>query len=215
MPVGDRGRQQRSIATREALVLAAGRVFARMTYAEARLKDISEDAQVSPGSMYFHFGNKKDFALAVLDHEQERMKQVLTDVMNGDDRGLKKLFRLGGGLADLIASDVVVQGGIKLSSQPGTDFGSHSSAPYFQWIEVTRTIIDEGIRDGSINREIDSQVYAVIFNELFVGAQVIAELADSWRSLPARIQELTPILEKLLASPRAGSESSTSGRSAT
>ncbi|RKN69287.1 MULTISPECIES: TetR/AcrR family transcriptional regulator [unclassified Microbacterium] len=215
MPVGDRGRQQRSIATREALVLAAGRVFARMTYAEARLKDISEDAQVSPGSMYFHFGNKKDFALAVLDHEQERMKQVLTEVTGSDDRGLDKLLRLGGGLGELISSDVVVQGGIKLSSQPGTDFGSHSSAPYFQWIEITRTIIDAGIRDGSINPEIDSQVYAVIFNEMFVGAQVIAELADSWQSLPARIQDLKPVLEKLLSSPRTGSASSIPGRSAT
>ncbi|MBT2486602.1 TetR/AcrR family transcriptional regulator [Microbacterium sp. ISL-108] len=186
-----------------------------MTYAEARLKDISEDAQVSPGSMYFHFGNKKDFALAVLDHEQERMKQVLTEVTGSDDRGLDKLLRLGGGLGELISSDVVVQGGIKLSSQPGTDFGSHSSAPYFQWIEITRTIIDAGIRDGSINPEIDSQVYAVIFNEMFVGAQVIAELADSWQSLPARIQDLKPVLEKLLSSPRTGSASSIPGRSAT
>lgn len=171
-----------------------------MTYAEARLKDISEDAQVSPGAMYFHFGNKKDFALAVLDHEQERMKQVLTEVMSGDGRGLEKLFRLGRGLGKLIASDVVVQGGIKLSSQPGTDFGSHSSAPYFQWIEMTRTIIDEGIRDGSINSEIDSHGYAVIFNEMFVGAQVISELTDSWQSLPARIGDLIPVLEKLLTS---------------
>ncbi len=214
MPVGDRARQQRSIATRDALVLAAGRVFARMTYAEARLKDISEDAQVSPGSMYFHFGNKKDFALAVLAHEQERMKQVLAHVTSSDESGLQKLFGLGGGLGELIASDVVVQGGIKLSSQPGTDFGPRSSAPYFQWIDVTRTIIDEGIRDGSIDSQIDSQRYSVIFNELFVGAQVIAELADSWQSLPARIRDLIPVLERLLASPHADSVSSTPRRPA-
>lgn len=203
MPLADRGRQQRSIATRDALILAAGRVFARMTYAEARLKDISEDAQVSPGAMYFHFGNKKDFALTVLNHEQERMQQVLSEVMSSDDRGLDKLLRLGHGLGELIASDIVVQGGIKLSSQPSTDFGSHSRAPYFQWIEVTRTILDEGIRDGSINPEIDSRGYSVIINELFVGAQVIAELSDSWQSLPARIQDLRPIVEKLIAAPHA------------
>lgn len=213
MPVGDRGRQQRSVATREALVLAAGRVFARLTYAEARLKDISEDAQVSPGSMYFHFGNKKDFAIAVLDHEQERMKQVLTDVMSSNANGLEKLFRLGRGLGELIASDVVVQGGIKLSSQPGTDFGSRSSAPYFQWIEAVRTIIDDGIRDGSIKPEIDSQEYSIICNEMFVGAQVIAELADSWQSLPSRIRQLVPVLQELLTSSPADLKSSASERS--
>lgn len=205
MPVGDRGRQQRSIATRDSLVLAAGRVFARMTYAEARLKDISEDAQVSPGAMYFHFGNKKDFAMTVLDHQQERMQKVLNDVLDSDGSGLEKLFHLGRGLGDLIASDIIVQGGIKLSSQPGTDFGPHSRAPYFEWIEITRTILDEGINDGSINPEIDSQGYSVIINELFVGAQVIAELSDSWQSLPSRIRDLRPVVEKLLIAPQSDS----------
>ncbi|RGE19219.1 TetR family transcriptional regulator, partial [Leucobacter sp. wl10] len=60
-----RKRQQRGVDTQIALLEAAGRVFSRMEYDKAKLKDISDDAGISLGSLYFHFGNKDDVAAAV------------------------------------------------------------------------------------------------------------------------------------------------------
>ncbi|WP_449280826.1 TetR family transcriptional regulator, partial [Leucobacter sp.] len=76
-----RRKQQRGIRTRTALLEAAGRVFSRMEYDKAKLKDISDDAGISLGSLYFHFGNKDDVAAAVLDAQQERMTEVLSAVV--------------------------------------------------------------------------------------------------------------------------------------
>lgn len=201
MPERTRGRQQRSTDTREALIIAAGKVFSRLTYAEARLKDISEEAGVSPGSMYFHFGNKEDFAIAVLEAEQARMTQVLKAVVEQPKDGLTRLLSLGEGLAELISSDPVVQGGIKLSTQPGTGFEARARAPYFEWIRITETLLRDGIEDGSIGSEIDPSSAAQLLNEAFIGRQMLAELTDSWASLPTRMSELTTHIIKFLASP--------------
>ena len=48
------------------LLEASGRVFSRLPYDQAKLKDISDEVGASQGSIYFHFGNKYDIAEAVL-----------------------------------------------------------------------------------------------------------------------------------------------------
>lgn len=196
-----RGQQQRSVETRAALILAAGKVFSRFTYAEARLKDISEEAQVSPGSMYFHFGNKEDFAIAVLQTEHDRMTAVMNTVAHESGDGLSQLLSLGRGLALLIATDPVVQGGIKLSTQPGTGLDGRAKAPYFEWITITEALLRTGIEDGSVDPTIDVASSAQFLNEAFIGRQMLAELTDSWASLPTAMADITPHVMRLIANP--------------
>ncbi|MFT4211059.1 MAG: TetR/AcrR family transcriptional regulator [Microbacterium sp.] len=187
-------RQERSIATREALLVGAAAVFARMSYAEARLRDISEESGISEGSLYFHFGNKNEIAAAVLNAQQERMSGVLTQVLGGPGDGLRKLRGVIGGLAELIATDVIVQAGIKLASQPTPELASAAHDPYVEWVRIARTLIGQGIDDGSISADLDVDATAEFLNAVFVGEQVLSEFADSWASLPSRIQRVEPFL---------------------
>lgn len=73
MPEADVVKRANGLATQRLLLSAAGSIFSRMPYAEARLKDIADEADISPGSLYFHFGNKDDIAKAVISIQQERM----------------------------------------------------------------------------------------------------------------------------------------------
>lgn len=200
-PTG-RAQQQRSIATRSALLEAAGRVFSKRSFAEARLRDISTEAGISQGSLYFHFGNKEDIAEAVLAAQQERMAGPLELVLGSDLTGLDKIIALSDGLSAIMATDTIVQSGIKLATQPGTGFEAAAREPYFEWIQTAKTLILLGVEDGSIDPDIDADRAAEFVNQLFVGVQVLSEIDDGWKSMPARMQASQPFLVAVLASHR-------------
>ncbi len=190
--------QQRSVATRATLLESAGRVFSRLSYADSRLADICDDADISQGSLYFHFGNKADIAAAVLQAQEERMTATLAGILKNGGTGLTKLIAVCEGLAALISSDPVVQGGIKLGMQPGTRLDELARGPYGEWVAIAASLIREGQEDGSAHPDLDPQSAAEFANNLFVGAQVRSELDDSWQSFPARMRHMTDYLTKVL-----------------
>lgn len=195
-----KGLQARSISTRAELLDGAARVFSRLTFAEARLKDVAAESGISAGSMYFHFGKKDDLARAILHAQQERMTLALTDVLEQQRTGLDSLLEVTRRLALLIASDVIVQAGIKLSAQPGTGLEPDAKHAYFGWIDVAASLIRRGIEDGSIRPTVDAAGAAEFVNVVFVGAQVLSELEDSWASLPARLVRMEQQLIEALSS---------------
>lgn len=187
-------KQQRSIDTREALLVGAAAVFARVSYGEARTRDIAAESGISEGAMYFHFGTKADVANAILQLQQERMSEVLAKVQKGSGPVADKLERLMTQLAKLIARDEVVQAGIRLASQPSDDLADNAAAPYFEWVQTARELLAKGIEDGSIRADIDVDREAELLNAAFVGTQVLSGLADSWASFPKRLKRVLPLL---------------------
>lgn len=191
--------QERSVSTRTNLLEGAARVFSRLTYAEARLKDVADESGISAGSMYFHFGNKADLARAILQAQQERMTATLTEVLQQETSGLTALLAVSRQLGQLISSDVVVQAGIKLGMQPGPDLETDAKDPYFEWIKIAASLIRQGIEDGSVAPTVDADAAAEYVNVVFVGAQVLSELEDSWASLPQRLERMKPLLIQALS----------------
>ncbi len=192
-------KQQRSIDTREAILVGAARVFARVTYAEARYRDVAEESGASEGSLYFHFRSKADLARAVLSEQQERMTAVLSRTETEAGSGRSILIRLMANLGELIASDEIVQAGIRLAGQPSSEVTTEANEPYVEWIRIARSLVNRGVADGSIRHDIDVDLYAELFNTIFVGSQVLSGLEDQWASLPQRIKRLAPALDAALS----------------
>lgn len=60
----------RGVRTRASLVAAARTVFERAGYLDARLTDITKEANCSTGTFYTYFDNKEQIFAAVLDVAQ-------------------------------------------------------------------------------------------------------------------------------------------------
>lgn len=193
-----RVKRPHGLETQRALLVAAGAVFSRVAYAEARLKDIADEAGISQGALYFHFGNKDDVARAVLEAQQERMGDVLTRAYTTASTGLARVLAIFEGLAELVASDELVQAGIRLSMQPSTGLELDTAAPYEEWVDMTEKMVLQGMEDGSIDRHLNARETAELLNEIFVGSQTLAGLRDKWASLPRRIAAVRPQILLLL-----------------
>ena len=83
-------REANAKATRHAMIAAGRAAFAQHGFADASLDAIVQDAQVTTGALYHHFGNKKGLFQAVAeDIEQQlldRISAALTDDMSGWDQ---------------------------------------------------------------------------------------------------------------------------------
>lgn len=62
-------RKERQLRTREELVTAAARVFARRGYHGATVDEIAAEAGFSTGAVYSNFGGKEDLFLAIADDQ--------------------------------------------------------------------------------------------------------------------------------------------------
>ena len=64
-----RGRAGRPEATGARLIAAAGSAFAKHGYAKTAVRDICVEAGLSVGSFYYHFADKVEITLAILERE--------------------------------------------------------------------------------------------------------------------------------------------------
>jgi AcrR family transcriptional regulator len=77
----DERRQQ----TRDAVLAAAGRVFAKRGFHGASLDAIAEDAGVTRGAVYYNFADKEELFLELLDRRCAERAQDLREVFAGTE----------------------------------------------------------------------------------------------------------------------------------
>ncbi|HEY2636587.1 MAG TPA: TetR family transcriptional regulator C-terminal domain-containing protein [Solirubrobacteraceae bacterium] len=76
-------RQARKAQTRERLLAAARRVFARRGYHRALLEDVAEEAGFSTGAVYSNFAGKEDLFLTLLEELIEEQTTELAAAVAG------------------------------------------------------------------------------------------------------------------------------------
>jgi len=69
--------QQRTDATRKALLESARRIFARDGFEAARIEDIAASTGHTRGAFYAHFESKEELFFALLEHESQRRVEEL------------------------------------------------------------------------------------------------------------------------------------------
>jgi AcrR family transcriptional regulator len=74
--------ERRRQLTRDALVDAAGEVFARKGFHAASLEEIAETAGFTRGAIYSNFGSKEDLLLAVVDAFNQKVLGAFADDMD-------------------------------------------------------------------------------------------------------------------------------------
>ena len=80
--------QQRTEATRRALLDAAKRIFARDGFEAARIEDIAGDTGHTRGAFYAHFTSKEDLFFALLEQEAgERLRDLRSVLERCSDAG--------------------------------------------------------------------------------------------------------------------------------
>lgn len=70
---------------------AALDVFSRKGYHDTRMDEIVSSSQTSKGSIYFHFPNKEQLFLALVDQFANLLERRITEAISEHDRGMVKV----------------------------------------------------------------------------------------------------------------------------
>jgi TetR/AcrR family transcriptional regulator, acrAB operon repressor len=91
--------------TRQKLLDAALKVFSRQGYADTRLEDIAQEANVTRGAIYHHFGGKVEVYDALVNERFARTRQALEAILAQGKPPLETLRLLMLGSLQLLEED--------------------------------------------------------------------------------------------------------------
>src|SRR5215207_1814132 len=84
---------ERRDETREQVVAAAARVFARRGFHATSLEAIAEEAGFSRGAVYYNFADKEELFLELLDRRCAERAQDLQEVFTGESDDIDQTSR--------------------------------------------------------------------------------------------------------------------------
>ncbi|KZE42102.1 TetR/AcrR family transcriptional regulator [Microbacterium sp. T32] len=174
-----RGRTSQGAASRESIIDAAAKVFARLGYDRARMADIVDASGLSKGSVYFHFDSKEALAVAVLSARHDRwitdVRRTLDEIESGEARLraiLPAVLALHDGDPD---AWVISRLTWALADQPETRDVAASLTR--RWIDVVAEIVRDAAREKGIN--IDASAVATVVVGGFDGLKTTAAVLHS------------------------------------
>jgi TetR/AcrR family transcriptional regulator len=221
-------RQQRSEVTRQGILFAALREFARFGLAGARVDTIAERAGVNKQLLYYHFGNKEDLFRATLAFIYAR---PFPDEMLSNARAPGpapgKMRELISALFKHFRS---MEDGTAVIAHENQYHGEHLNAPLRKAIrtsvspvfEAIREVLFQGQRDGVFSQEISVDHLYLTFVAMsmfyFTHAYTLSAIletdllddraVDAWQKAVERVllaavdvRQTTPEEEKPLSAP--------------
>ncbi len=181
--------QQRSVDTRSQILEAAVQLFCRLGYDAASVAEICGLAQVSKGAFYHHFPSKKDLFLAIVN---DWLQGVDTQLSSFSNQG-KSVPQTMRDMAQVLATIFSVASGqlpmfMEFMVQANRDkaIWDAATSPYQQYQSMFASMLEDGIKEGSIKNTTDSQTMAWIFMAFAIGILlqgiVIPDSAD-WENV--------------------------------
>lgn len=89
--IDERDASPKSEGTINRILDAALDVFSRKGYHDTRMDEIVSSSQTSKGSIYFHFPNKEQLFLALVDQFANLLERRITEAISEHDRGMVKV----------------------------------------------------------------------------------------------------------------------------
>lgn len=194
--------QQRSEATRAAILAAALKLFSQHGYDATGVAEICAEAGVSKGAFYHHFPTKQSTFLALLDTWLEGLDEQIQSILFTAPNMADGLVRMAG-MAGKFAGDA---GGnlpmfLEFWTQASRDplVWQATIAPYQRYQQVFAGLVQTGIDEGSL-RVTDPNLAARMLLALSVGLLLQASLdpqgADWARTTEQSLRLLLSGLER-------------------
>jgi AcrR family transcriptional regulator len=171
-----------SAARRQQIIDAAYRCFARKGFHQATMRDIYEEANLSPGAVYHYFDSKDAIIQASFEFDYERSLGLFESALVSDDpvqalhellaffiRGLESAAALGAGRVNVQGwGEALVNPPLLESIRRGLD----------RYLDALSPIIQKAQRSGQIDPSLDPRSVGRLLFSLYYGLELQKALDD-------------------------------------
>jgi AcrR family transcriptional regulator len=184
-------RDENAVATRQALLRTARRLFADHGYGDTATEEIVRRSRVTRGALYHHFRDKRDLFVAVLDEEQKKLATRAGEAAAAEPDPWRAVVAASNAFLDACLDPTVQQ--IVLVDAPavlGLEQWRERDQAY---MASMKELIGAAIARGLIeDQPIDPLAY-VIFGALHEAAMLIARAPDK----PAARRSVSGVIARL------------------
>jgi len=195
--------QERAHRTREAVLIAAAKVFERSGYVATRLEEIVVEAKVSKGALYFHYPAKADVARAVVEAHLGSWAELARQANAMDMAELDRLGYLITEVAKTCQHNPINQAGIRLVNEYQF-IDTELPTPFVGWVGQLSALLDRGKRDGTVASSVRPEVEARWLVGSFFGLQDMSARLTNRRDLDERVSEWWQFVRPSLERPTGG-----------
>ena len=169
-------------STRQQILRAAARQFARQPYHQVGLDDVLAEAELTKGAMYFHFRSKHALALAVIDDEATRSNDAVTELLTRRFSGLETLIDFSYQLAVRDISEDISRAALHLVESIARIDGLQAKL-HREWIDNLTVAVQRGISEGDVLEQCDPQDVGRLLASAYMGLRQTSDLNEPERFL--------------------------------
>ena len=200
MEIKRRTQEERSAATREALISAARRLWGRRGYAEVGTPEITKEAGVTRGAMYHQFADKAALFSEVVEAvEQDVMARMATMVAESGATTPADSIRAAVDAWLEVSADPEVRQLLLLDAPSVLGWAAFRDVAQRYSLGMTEQMLVEAIKAGQLARQPTRALAHVLIGALDEAAMVIATADDPKRARRETAQVLHRLIDGMLA----------------
>jgi AcrR family transcriptional regulator len=167
----------RADSTRQQILRAAARQFARLPYHQVGLDDVLAEAELTKGAMYFHFRSKHALALAIIEDQITRSDTAITELLARKLSGLETLVDFSYQLAVRDISEDISRAALHLVESIGRVEGLQTKL-HHRWIDNLTIAVQRGIGEGDVIEDSDAHDVGLLLASAYMGLRQTADLDE-------------------------------------
>ena len=172
----------RADTTRQQILRAAARQFARLPYHQVGLDDVLAEAELTKGAMYFHFRSKHALALAVIDDQTTQSTEAVADLLARKFSGLETLIDFSYQLAVRDISDDICRAALHLLESIARIDGLQAKL-HREWTDTLAQTVQRAIGEGDVYEDCDPQDVGRLLVSIYMGLRQASNLDEPERFL--------------------------------
>jgi AcrR family transcriptional regulator len=153
---------------REAILVAAERVFGRLGFYETKMTDVAAEAGVAAGTLYNYFTNKDEIFASIIVRSREQLDALvhthdnLPDPLERTRMRLRDVFTFIEEHGPLFASFIRV-GGFTDYAQKRVIDDDHERG-FSKYLELSVATLREAVERGQVRRDLDIELLATLLS---------------------------------------------------
>jgi AcrR family transcriptional regulator len=184
------------LGTRERIVRATSTLMQRQGFDGTGIKQISQEAEATLGSVYHFFpGGKQQLAVAAVHHGDREFTELLREILDGEDDPAEALIACARSLAEGLRASDWIEGCPVTATALGTagrfpDIQQAAAEAFARW----QAVVFEKLRNAGIpDAEADDLARTVI--STLEGAELAAQVSRDARPLEAAGRHLSELVK--------------------
>lgn len=161
-----------TVNTKEKILNSAVNLFSKNNYHAVSMNQIAEDADLSKGTLYWHFDSKEELFSKILIRGIDYFKKRFREILNSEQKTEDKIYSLVEIVVNTFSENMNLIILFKNNSPIITQELEDKKFQHQGFLDIISQIIEEGIKRGAITakkaNELSLMVLSILFSDQII-----------------------------------------------